>query len=120
MSLYLPEEHALEAVFADDIREVLYRATLFQDSIKQAPLVIVITAEYARAEQQYGAARAERLALIEAGQVAQNILLQAYAMGLAAIAFGAFEDEQVSDVLRLSSARSPLQVIAIGYARSQT
>jgi SagB-type dehydrogenase family enzyme len=115
---YIPHEHAIEASFNGDVREALYGAALFQDSIKQAPLVIVITADFARAEHQYGGARAERFALIESGHVAQNILLQAYAMGLAGVAFGAFKDEQVSEVMRLPPEQTPLYIIAIGYLRS--
>jgi SagB-type dehydrogenase family enzyme len=115
---YVPNEHAIEAIFTDDVREALYGAAFFQDSIKQAPLVIVITADFARAEHQYGDARAERFALIESGHVAQNILLQAYAMGLAGVAFGAFKDEQVSEVMKLSPEQTPLYIIAIGYSRS--
>ena len=115
---YLPEKHEIEGVLSEDLREVLYSAALFQDSIKQAPLVVVITADFARAEHQHGEERAERFAWIEAGHVAQNILLQAYAMGLAGVAFGAFKDEQVVDVMQLPPERAPLYIIAIGYSRS--
>jgi SagB-type dehydrogenase family enzyme len=115
---YLPDDHAIDSIRDDDLRESLYSAALFQESIKQAPLVVVITADYARAEQQHGAERAERFALIEAGHVAQNILLQAYAMGLAGIAFGAFKDEQVVEVMQLPSEKRPLYITAIGYSRS--
>ena len=113
---YLPQEHALQPVFAEDIRESLYAAALFQDSLKQVPLVIVITAELARAEHQYGDERAKRFTLIESGHVAQNMLLQAYAMGLAGVAFGAFKDEQVAELLRLPAERIPLYIVAIGYS----
>ena len=115
---YLPEKHEIEGVLSEDLREVLYSAALFQDSIKQAPLVVVITADFARAEHQHGEERAERFAWIEAGHEAQNILLQAYAMGLAGVAFGAFKDEQVVDVMQLPPERAPLYIIAIGYSRS--
>ena len=115
---YLPEEHEISELLQEDLREALYSAALFQESIKQAPLVIVITADYARAEHQYGEDRAERFALMESGHVTQNILLQAYAMGLAGVAFGAFKDEQVSEALQLPPERTPLNIIAIGYPRS--
>lgn len=115
---YLPEEHEIAELLQEDLREALYSAALFQESIKQAPLVIVITADYARAEHQYGEDRAERFALMESGHVTQNILLQAYAMGLAGVAFGAFKDEQVSEALQLPPERTPLNIIAIGYPRS--
>jgi SagB-type dehydrogenase family enzyme len=114
---YIPEEHVVEGLLVADLREMLYAATHFQESLKQAPLDIVIMAEIARADHQYGAESAERFALIEAGHVAQNILLQAYAMGLAGVAFGAFSNEQIVDALQLKGEQTPVYVIAIGYAR---
>ena len=117
VGLYLPEQHAIDDLRSDDLRERLYSAALFQESIKQAPLVVVITADYARAEHQHGEERAKRFTLMEAGHVAQNILLQAYAMGLAGVAYGAFKDDQVSEALQLPSERTPLHIIAIGYSR---
>jgi SagB-type dehydrogenase family enzyme len=117
LAQYIPEQHALEDRLSEDLREALYSAALFQESIKQAPLVVVITADYARAEHQYGEERAKRFTLMEAGHVAQNILLQAYAMGLAGVALGAFKDEQVSEALQQPSERTPLYIIAIGYSR---
>lgn len=116
LAQYNPEEHALEDRLSEDLRETLYSAALFQESIKQAPLVVVITADYARAEHQHGEERARRFALMESGNVAQNILLQAYAMGLAGVAMGAFKDEQVGETLRLPPERTPLTLIAIGYS----
>jgi SagB-type dehydrogenase family enzyme len=115
---YLPEEHEIEGIRSEDLRELLYSAALFQDSIKQAPLIVVITADFTRAEHQHGEDRAERFAWIEVGHVAQNILLQAYAMGLAGVGFGAFKDEQVVEVMQLPPESAPLYIIAIGYSRS--
>ncbi len=120
MGLYLPEDHALDGLLAEDLRQPLYAAAMFQDSIKQAPLVIVITAEFDRAEQQYGPGLAERFTLMEAGHVAQNILLQSYAMGLAGVAFSALKADDVLEALRLPTGRTPLSIIAIGYPRSSS
>ena len=69
VGLYIPEQHAIEDLRSDDLRERLYSAALFQESIKQAPLVVVITADYARAEHQHGEERAKRFTLMEAGHV---------------------------------------------------
>ncbi len=115
---YIAEDHQLERHLSEDPREKIYQATLFQDAIRQAPLVIVMTADFGRAEQQHGAQLAERFAFMEAGHVAQNMLLQAYAMGLAGAAFGAFNAKQVRKILQLPRQQLPVYVMAIGYARS--
>lgn len=116
---YLPEQHQIEALISQDLREALYRAAYFEESIQQAPFVIVITADFGRSEQQNEEGRSERLALMECGHVAQNILLQAYAIGLAGVVFGAFKDKQVSEALNLSPEQRPLNIIAIGYSLSE-
>lgn len=115
---YLPDDHQLERHLPEDPREELYQAIFFQEAIRQAPLVVVITADYARAEQQHGAKLAERFAFLEAGHVAQNMLLQAYAMGLAGAAFGAFKAKQVSALMQLPKECQPLYIMAVGYARN--
>jgi SagB-type dehydrogenase family enzyme len=117
MGLYIPDGHVIEGLYDNDLREGLYAAALFQESIRLAPLVIVITVDFERAENQDGAGPAERFALLEAGHVAQNILLQAYAMGLAGEGIASFKDEGVIEALHLPAARPPLYIIAIGYSR---
>ena len=112
---YLPEGHQLESIGAADVREALYRAAHNQEAIREAPLTLIITAEFPRAEHQYGEERAVRFAHMEAGHVAQNILLQAYASGLAGVAFGAFVDEKVSELLPIPEAHQPLYILALGH-----
>ena len=52
---------------------------------------------------------------MEAGHVAQNVLLQAYAQGMAGFGFGAFEDEKVSELLPIPTEHQPLYILALGY-----
>jgi nitroreductase len=51
---------------------------------------------------------------MEAGHVAQNVLLQATALGLAATVVGAFDDSEVGEVLELRQGEEPLYLVAIG------
>lgn len=112
---YLPEMHALEpAVRADDLRAPLAAAALGQDWLAQAPLVVLITAVPGRLRRRYGE-RAERYAWIEAGHAAQNIHLQAVALGLVSTPVGAFDDDAVAGLLGLSDAERPLYLIAVGH-----
>jgi len=52
---------------------------------------------------------------MEAGHAAQNIHLQAVAMGLGSAPIGAFDDEQVHTVLKLPDEHWPLYIIPVGY-----
>ena len=113
---YLPERHALEVLSESDLRGDLCNASLGQSSVRDAPLDIVICAVYERVTSKYGE-RGKRYADIEAGHIAQNIHLQAVALGLGSVPIGAFNDDQVKSVLNLSKDQVPLYIIPVGYAK---
>lgn len=113
---YLPADHSLARFNSDDSRSGLYTASLEQDSIRKAPFIIVICGVYQRIEVKYGVSRGPRYVHMEAGHVAQNILLQAVALGLGAVPVGAFHDAQVHKLLRLPSDHKPLYLVPVGYA----
>jgi SagB-type dehydrogenase family enzyme len=112
---YLPSEHKLIQIIDKDLREKLSISCWGQSFIKEAPLSIVICAVYARTTQKYGQ-RGIRYVHIEVGHVAQNIILEATALGLASVCVGAFDDSEVKDLLSLSR-EEPLYIIPIGYPK---
>lgn len=110
---YEPGGHRLTLVRDGDRRDELARAALDQDVVRQAGVDMVITAVTERTRAKYGA-RAERYATLEAGHAAQNVLLQAAALGLAAVPVGAFDDAAVRGVVGASAEELPLYVVPIG------
>lgn len=110
---YLPVEHALVRESAAAVRDRLRAASHGQEAVGRAPAALVITAEIAITARKYGD-RAERFATLEAGHVAQNILLTATALGLAAVPVGAFDAAAVRNVLGLPSGEMPLYLVPIG------
>ena len=96
-----------------EVRLELARAALDQEFIYEAPVDIVICAIYERTTLGYGN-RGERYVHIEVGHAGQNIYLQAEALGLATVAIGAFNDEQVRQVLRLDRQTKPLYIMPVG------
>lgn len=113
---YLPHEHALMRRIAHDVRAALTRAALSQSCIAHAACVLAIAAVPRRTATKYGA-RGVRYATLEAGHAAQNVLLQACALGLAAVPAGAFDDEAVARVLGYLGGEEPLYLIAAGAPR---
>jgi len=105
--------HALIRVTAEDKRGALAAAASGQASLKNAAAIIVIVAKPTVTAAQYGA-RAERYCALEAGHVAQNILLTATALGLGACPAGAFDDDGVRAVLSLAGDYLPLYLIPVG------
>jgi len=114
---YLPQGHCLEPLGSEDVREGLWAAGLRQGPLLEAPAVFVIAGVIARTKGKYGE-RAERYVCLEAGHAAQNLLLQATALGLGAVPIGAFEDGAVREVLDLPSSHTPLYLIPVGEPES--
>ena len=110
---YLPDNHRAEVSLEQDVRTALWAAGLRQDCLRQAPTIFAITAVYERTAGKYGK-RAERYVELEAGHAAQNLLLQAAALGLGAVPIGAFDDESVASALQLPAGEAPLYLIPVG------
>lgn len=113
---YVPEGHRLVPRSDKDLRGQLSQAALGQSAVREAPLDIVITGVYERTNIKYGD-RAERYVQIEAGHVAQNIHLQAVALGLGSVSVGAFRDDEMAKVLSLPTGETPLYIIPVGARR---
>ncbi len=105
--------HSLTLHYEGDVRLALAGAALGEEGIYEAPVDIVICAIFERTTLDYGS-RGERYVHIEVGHAGQNIYLQAAALGLATVAIGAFNDEQVREVLRLDKQYKPLYIMPVG------
>jgi len=110
---YLPQSHSLEPTLEGDVRQTLARLSAGQMFIAEAPLSLLVTAEYERTTKKYGD-RGVRYVHMEAGHVGQNVYLQAEALGLGTVTIGAFQDEEISQALDLPSGHRPLYVMPIG------
>jgi len=110
---YEPKRHGLAKVTDGDARGDVARAGLGQAPLKRAPGIIIVVAKPSITAAKYGE-RAERYCVLEAGHVAQNILLAAEALGLGACPVGAFRDGDVLEVLGLGDDYLPLYMIPVG------
>jgi len=79
--------------------------------IEEAPIDIIIAADYGRTTGHYGQ-RGIRYVHMEVGHVGQNISLQANALNLGTVMIGAFEDKQVKENLGIKE--EPLYIIPVG------
>jgi SagB-type dehydrogenase family enzyme len=109
---YEPRGHRLGLESPGDVRARLAAAAR-QDWVSGAPALVVISAEAGRTRARYGE-RAGRFVHIECGAAAQNIYLQAGALGLATTAVGAFDETAVGAILGLASGEAPLLLMPIG------
>lgn len=110
---YRPDRHGLEQAADGDSRADFAAAALMQEWLARAAVIFVIAAAHERTTGRYGE-RGKRYVAIEAGHVAQNICLQAVALGLGATEVGAFDDAAVSRLLRLPDGQTPVTSVAVG------
>jgi len=113
---YSPKGHALRVLRREDVRAVLAHASWEQHFVERAPVVVVLTGVPRRIEVKYGRRRGARYLAMEAGHAAQNVLLQAEAMGMAGVPVGAFDDAQVDAALGLPSGEHTLYLLPTGIA----
>lgn len=109
---YLSQHHVLIKESDGDLRLPLYKAALEQDSARSGAADIVITGVFSRTRKKYGD-RANRFVYMEAGHAAQNIYLQSVSLKLGTVSLGAFDDNQVKNLLNLVN-EDPLYILPIG------
>ncbi len=113
---YEPHKHRLIQIHNGDHRDALAIAALSQTWIAGASAIVLFTAHYSRTMNKY-AERGRRYVHIEAGHAAQNLFLQAEALGLSTVIVGAFDDQQVSEVSGIPAKAEPLLLMPVGYKR---
>ena len=113
---YDPATHRLSAVAGGDLRAAMADVARVQPWLRDAPALVVIAAQPARTAARYGA-RTERYVAIEAGAAAQNLLLQAVALGLGGTVVGAFDDAALRRLLPLADGEQPLLIVPVGHPR---
>jgi len=102
-------------VVRDEERKLrLAVASLRQMFIAEAPVVLVVVANYLRSMRVYGE-RGRIYAEQDASAAIQNILLAVHCMGLASVWVGAYDDEEVSRILDIPSYARPAGILPIGY-----
>jgi SagB-type dehydrogenase family enzyme len=110
---YIPAQHELKNIEQGNKLAELTDAALMQTWVENSSAVIVIAAVYERTTVKYGN-RGIRYVHMEVGSAAQNIYLQAASLNLGTTFIGAFDDEQVKDVLKLADDEHPLSIMPIG------
>jgi SagB-type dehydrogenase family enzyme len=92
-------QHELQLLRQEDLTEALAEGTALGSALRQACVCIFLGAVFGRSKFKYGE-RAYRFVLLEAGHIAQNLLLAAESAGLAAVPVGGFMDDRMNGLLR--------------------
>jgi SagB-type dehydrogenase family enzyme len=111
-----PGDRSLEVVRAGAARAVLAPHVLTASGGLDAPALLVLAGRWGRTLSKYGE-RGYRIVLLDAGHLAQNLLLVAAALGLAVCPIAGFHDDALAAALDLDPAEEPvLHAITVGHA----
>ena len=115
---YVPQQHGLQVVVDRSVRGQLCRDTLSQSAVADAPATLAFAAVFARTTGKYGE-RGRRYVYMEVGHAAENVYLQATALGLGTVAIAAFDDDSVKRTLDMRGDEEPLYLMPVGRPPSQ-
>jgi SagB-type dehydrogenase family enzyme len=111
---YDPMAHALAQVRPGELRPALAEATYLHQTLEEAAACLILSAVFGRSKFKYGE-RAYRFVLLEAGHIAQNVLLAATAAGCGGLPVGGFTDDKVNALLDVDGVReAALYLIVLG------
>jgi len=97
------------------IKRGLSMAALNQTFIEEAPVVVVVCANQLRSGRGYGSRGVTLYCLQDTAAATQNMLLAAYALGLATCWVGAFQEEEARRVLHIPNGVRPVAIIPVGH-----
>jgi len=95
---YETSSHSLAQLRSGDMRAELSELALQQAFIRDAAAIVVFAARYERTTSVYGD-RGTMYVHLDVGHAAENVLLQATALGLASVPVGAFRTRSVGTAL---------------------
>jgi len=111
---YDPTRDVLELIRSGDVRVALAESLPMPQLVQNCAVALVVTAMLWRSRFKYGQ-RGYRFALLEAGHLAQNVLLASEGLDLAAVPVGGFYDRRLSALLAIDGVNEvPLYVLPIG------
>ncbi len=112
---YAPADHALSKRLDGDLRQQVAKISLEQMWVSQASWLAVFCAVPQRVTDKYGP-NSRLFVDMEVGHAAQNLLLQAVALGMGTCVVGAFKADQLRDALQIPQSQLPLLIVPVGYA----
>ena len=110
---YQVEEHSLSCIDVTRGVKDLALTTFGQDCVRESAATVVFTAVYERTRKEYGPV-SDMFVHMEAGHAAQNLCLQAVALGLGTVCVGAFKEPESRKLLQLPQDEVVVYMVAAG------
>ncbi|MCL2513885.1 MAG: nitroreductase family protein [Oscillospiraceae bacterium] len=90
-----------------------------QGFMTEAPVHIVVCADFERSAKRYGKRGKTLYSIQDTAAAIQNLLLCAADNGIGACWCGAFDEKEVSKILKLDKKFRPVAIIPIGYISNE-
>lgn len=115
-----PDKYCLKLInLKPNIKEIVRFVAQPEVDIQKSSAILFITSVFKRAHWKYGE-RAYRYALIEAGHLAQNMLLLSESMNLAACPIGGFIDDRANNYLKIDGLNEfVVYIIVVGKTQKE-
>jgi len=97
-----------------EIKEKICQAALGQDFIVEAPVVFVVCADLEESAQKYGRRGQELYSIQDATIFASYLQLAVTSLGLVSCWVGAFNEDEISEILKLAKEIKPIAIIPVG------
>ncbi|MEM2963288.1 MAG: nitroreductase family protein [Candidatus Anstonellales archaeon] len=85
-----------------------------EEFISSAPLIVVACADR-RIEKKYGKRGVELYSIMDVAASVENLHIRAYSLGLGTVWVGAFDEEEVREVLSIPPHLRPITIVPVGY-----
>lgn len=114
---YRPADHSLLQIRSQDVRYDLATAASGSESVAGAACDIIIAGSIRKLSERFKE-NSRTYMYMEAGHIAQNILLQAVSLDLGAVPVGGFDKSQIRRASGLRRNLDPLYIICVGHPAS--
>ncbi len=105
-------------VFNEDLKKELAKAAFEQNSIFQAPLVVVGCTDD-RIEKRYYERGKNLYSICDVACSVQNLMLFAHELGLGTVFVSSFDEKKVSKILNTPRNLRPIVIVPVGYPAEQ-
>jgi nitroreductase len=99
----------------EELRAKIAAACPGQGQVSEAPTIVVVMADPARSNEQYGERGAQLYCLQDTAAAAQNIILAATGLGIDTCWVGAFDEQEVQRLVEAPPRLRAVAIICLGY-----
>ena len=118
--LYNPADHSLQQISGEDERQNMATALIPRPGAPIGGAQIILAGSARDFAVTLGAPQARTAMLLQAGQAAANIQLQAVGLGLTYVSIDSVNLNSVRRIIRLAKNLDPVYVIFVGYPAGRT